>query len=30
MTNTTLIAVPLFVFMGIMLERSRVAENLLP
>ena len=29
MTNVTLIAVPLFVFMGIMLERSRVAENLL-
>lgn len=29
MTNTTLIAVPLFVFMGVMLERSRVAENLL-
>ena len=29
MTNTTLIAVPLFVFMGIMLERSRVADNLL-
>lgn len=29
MTNETLIAVPLFVFMGIMLERSRVAENLL-
>ncbi len=29
MTNTTLIAVPLFIFMGIMLERSRVAENLL-
>jgi tripartite ATP-independent transporter DctM subunit len=29
MTNITLIAVPLFVFMGIMLERSRVAENLL-
>mgnify|MGYP001556971656 CR=1 FL=1 len=29
MTNTTLIAVPLFVFMGIMLERSRVAEDLL-
>ena len=29
MTNTTLIAVPLFVFMGIMLERSQVAENLL-
>ncbi|MCP5420506.1 MAG: TRAP transporter large permease subunit [Gammaproteobacteria bacterium] len=29
MTNETLIAVPLFVFMGIMLERSRVAEQLL-
>jgi len=29
MINTTLIAVPLFVFMGVMLERSRVAENLL-
>ena len=29
MTNLTLIAVPLFVFMGVMLERSRVAENLL-
>lgn len=29
MTNTTLIAVPLFVFMGVMLERSRIAENLL-
>jgi tripartite ATP-independent transporter DctM subunit len=29
MTNDTLVAVPLFVFMGIMLERSRVAENLL-
>jgi tripartite ATP-independent transporter DctM subunit len=29
MTNTTLIAVPLFVFMGITLERSRVADNLL-
>jgi tripartite ATP-independent transporter DctM subunit len=28
-TNVTLIAVPLFVFMGVMLERSRVAENLL-
>lgn len=27
--NTTLIAVPLFVMMGIMLERSRVAEQLL-
>ncbi|HEC27788.1 MAG TPA: TRAP transporter large permease subunit [Gammaproteobacteria bacterium] len=29
MTNETLIAVPLFVFMGAMLERSRVAEELL-
>lgn len=29
MTNTTLIAVPLFVFMGVMLERSKVAEQLL-
>ena len=29
MTNDTLIAVPLFVFMGVMLERSRVAESLL-
>ncbi|MCW9014897.1 MAG: TRAP transporter large permease subunit [Gammaproteobacteria bacterium] len=29
MMNQTLIAVPLFVFMGIMLERSRIAENLL-
>ncbi|MBD3671046.1 MAG: TRAP transporter large permease subunit [Gammaproteobacteria bacterium] len=29
MTNSTLIAVPLFVFMGVMLERSRVAEQLL-
>ncbi len=29
MTNQTLIAVPMFVFMGVMLERSRVAENLL-
>jgi tripartite ATP-independent transporter DctM subunit len=28
-TNQTLIAVPLFVFMGVMLEKSRVAENLL-
>ncbi|MBK1708382.1 C4-dicarboxylate ABC transporter [Marichromatium gracile] len=28
-TNETLIAVPLFVFMGVMLERSRIAENLL-
>ncbi len=29
MTNTTLIAVPLFVFMGVMLERSKVADKLL-
>jgi tripartite ATP-independent transporter DctM subunit len=29
MTNVTLVAVPLFVFMGVMLERSRVAERLL-
>lgn len=29
MTNETLIAVPVFVFMGVMLERSRVAEHLL-
>ncbi len=29
MTNETLIAVPLFVFMGVVLERSRVAEDLL-
>jgi len=29
MENETLIAVPLFVFMGIMLERSKVAEGLL-
>lgn len=29
MTNTTLIAVPLFVFMGVMLERSKLAEDLL-
>ncbi len=29
MTNENLIAVPLFVFMGVMLERSRVAEQLL-
>ncbi len=28
-TNETLIAVPLFIFMGVMLERCRVAENLL-
>ncbi len=29
MMNPTLVAVPLFVFMGVMLERSRIAENLL-
>lgn len=29
MTNQVLIAVPLFVFMGVMLERSKVAEELL-
>ncbi len=29
MTNGTLIAVPLFVFMGVMLERSKVADQLL-
>ena len=29
MTNQTLVAVPLFVFMGVMLERSKVAEELL-
>ncbi len=29
MTNYTLIAVPLFVFMGVMLERSKVADQLL-
>ena len=29
MTNQTLVAVPLFVFMGVMLERSRLAEELL-
>ena len=29
MTNELLVAVPLFVFMGVMLERSRVAEQLL-
>ena len=28
MTNEVLIAVPLFVFMGVMLERSKVAEEL--
>lgn len=29
MTNEVLLAIPLFVFMGVMLERSRVAEELL-
>ncbi len=29
MLNDTLVAVPLFVFMGVMLERSRLAEDLL-
>ncbi|HLS84302.1 MAG TPA: TRAP transporter large permease subunit [Arenimonas sp.] len=29
MTNEILVAVPLFVFMGVMLERSRIAEELL-
>lgn len=29
MTNQTLLAVPLFVFMGIMLEKSKIAEELL-
>ncbi|NOQ35664.1 MAG: TRAP transporter large permease subunit [Methylococcaceae bacterium] len=29
MNNQTLLAVPLFVFMGVMLERSKVAESLL-
>lgn len=29
MTNQTLLAVPLFVFMGVMLEKSKVAEELL-
>ncbi|SFC35657.1 TRAP transporter large permease [Pseudoalteromonas denitrificans] len=28
-SNTTLMAVPLFIFMGVMLEKSKVAENLL-
>ena len=27
MTNEVLIAIPLFVFMGVMLERSRIAED---
>ncbi len=29
MTNQTLIAVPLFIFMGVMLEKSKIAEKLL-
>lgn len=29
MNNQTLVAVPLFVFMGVMLERARIAEDLL-
>ena len=29
MTNETLVAIPLFVFMGVMLEKSRLAERLL-
>jgi tripartite ATP-independent transporter DctM subunit len=29
MTNEVLLAIPLFIFMGVMLERSRIAENLL-
>lgn len=29
MTNPVLVAVPLFIFMGVMLERSRIAEQLL-
>ena len=29
MTNTTLLAVPLFIFMGITLEKSQIAEDLL-
>ena len=28
-TNYTLLAIPLFVFMGVMLEKSRVAEDML-
>ena len=28
-TNTTMVAIPLFVFMGMMLERSRLAEDLM-
>ena len=29
MTNATLVAVPLFIFMGVILEKSKVAELLL-
>jgi len=29
MTNEVLLAIPLFIFMGVMLEQSRIAENLL-
>lgn len=29
MTNETLLAIPLFIFMGVMLEQSRIAETLL-
>src|SRR5205807_6680061 len=29
MSNTVLLAIPLFIFMGVMLERSRIAEDLL-
>ena len=29
MTNVVMMAVPLFVFMGVMLERSQIAEDLL-
>ncbi|MBL0337709.1 MAG: TRAP transporter large permease subunit [Rhodospirillaceae bacterium] len=29
MVNETFVAVPLFIFMGVMLERSKIAENLL-
>lgn len=29
MTNETLLSIPMFIFMGVMLERSRIAEDLL-
>ena len=29
MTNEILLAIPLFIFMGVMLERSRIADELL-